>query len=169
MLYYEILYYRAIAANKLGDRSRALQLYAKAYELVKRDDQPSTQAGLLADRGNIYLSFGDSYESEGYPFIKQSIALYENGSLIKNLEKLYQNYSHMAWWYNTLDQFDSSLIYFRKEKELLNDIKDPMVHFEYYANYGNVLYRMNKMVDAKKNLLLGYDLSNTYNLSLIHI
>ena len=166
MLYYEILYYRAIAANKLGDRSRALQLYAKAYELVKADDQPSTQAGLLADRGNIYLSFGDSYESEGYPFIKQSIALYENGSLIKNLEKLYQNYSHMAWWYNTLDQFDSSLIYFRKEKELLNDIKDPMVHFEYYANYGNVLYRMNKMVDAKTNLLLGYDLSNTYNMKM---
>lgn len=166
MLYYEILYHRAIAANKLGDRPRALQLYAKAYELVKMEDQLSTQAGLLADRGNIYLSLGDSYESEGYPYIRQSIALFENESVTKNLEKLYQNYSHMAWWYNTLDQFDSSLIYFRKEKELLNDIKDPMVHFEYYTNYGNVLHRMNRMEDAKRNLLLGYDLSNTYNMKM---
>ncbi len=164
LMYYEILYSWAIASNQLGDRTKSLELYARAYELVKEEARSSIQARLIADRGNMYLSLGDTYESEGYPYIQQSIALYENGNERKELRKIYQNYSHMAWRYNTLDQFDSSLVFFKKEKALLDSITDPMIHFEYYANYGNVLFRMGKKEEAKQNLLLGHELALKYHM-----
>lgn len=158
LLEYAILSFEAKSAPAVGNG----ELMVKAAALIQNDTRPEIQARLLGDKGVYFSKTNNNYDF-AYPYLKQSIAMYEKLNPRENAKAMLEIYNRIVWYYNLKDKYDSCDIIFKKQDTLIHLLNNPPTTIRYLSFKANNLIRRNKENRALPLLLEAEQLSEKYN------
>ncbi len=157
---YSILMFEAKASPAVGNG----ELMVKAAALIQNDTRPEIQARLLGDKG-VYFSKTNSNYNFAYPYLIQSITIYEKLDARENAKAMLEIYNRIVWHYNLKDNYDSCDVIFKKQDALILLLNNPPTTTRYLSFKANNLIRRNKDNLARPLLLECEQLSEKYNLT----
>lgn len=164
---YEFLSNWASIKIEKGEHKRAIELFTKAFELLKDDTRPEVQAKVLKDQGRFYARYGLPEEKAlSFQYMKKSMRMYEALNNPANNDALITIYKLMSSHFDTNTQADqdSSNYYFEKIKKLLPIITNPFHHNWYYTVKGQQQIELKHFDEARKLIFKGRAIADTYKL-----
>ena len=140
-----------------GELKNGLDLYTKAYELLKDDRRTEIQAKVLKDKGRFYSRYGLPEErAAASENLKQSMKLYESVSdtVSEKNESLMLIYKMFVIQFgeNKADK-DSAAYFYAKVKALLPVLNNPF-HYNWYYTQASSDLLEDKNFDAALSILL---------------
>ncbi|MBC7747765.1 MAG: sensor histidine kinase, partial [Methylotenera sp.] len=126
---------------------------------------PAIQARLLGDKG-MYFSKSNANYNFAYPYLIQSIEIYEKLDHRDHAKEMFEIYNRIIWHYNLKLKYDSCDIIFKKQDALLPLINNPSTTVRYLSFKANNFIRRNKDKLALPLLKESELMSEKYNLTL---
>ena len=160
LLEYNILMFEVRALPAAGNT----ELLVKAAALIQDDKRPKIQARLLGDKG-VYFSKTNTNYDFAYPYLSQSIKIYEKLSNRENAREMLEIYNRIIWHYNLTNKYDSCDIIFKKQDALVLIINSPATTVRYLSFKANNYIRRNKDNLARPLLLEAEKMVEKYNLT----
>lgn len=139
-----VMYYYQVNFDK------ALEFYNKALALRQATNEFNYIAKLYNNLGNVYRR--QKKYPEALEIYRKSLALKEKQKDIKGIAACYLNIGTV---YRYTENYDSSLAYMNKSMEMDKIIGSPHDSASNYITRGDLYLSMNKIPEAKADLLLG--------------
>lgn len=140
-----------------GELKNGLDLYTKAYALLKDDKRPEIQAKVLKDKGWFYWRYGLPEEhATASENLKQSMKMYEafSDTVSEKNEALMLIYKMFAIQYDEdKNKKDSADYFYDKIKGLLPILNNP-VHYNWYYTQASTRFVENKKFDEALPILI---------------
>ena len=148
-----------------GELKNGLDLYTKAYELLKDDKRSDIQAKVLKDKGRFYSRYGLPEElAAASENLRQSMKMYESLSdtVSEKNEALMLIYKMFAYQYDdNKNKKDSADYFYDKIKGLLPVLNNPFHYNWYYTQASTRLVEDKKFDEALPILLEGKKFAET--------